>query len=159
MAFSPEFYRSLPKKRMASGALFFNETGKLLILKPSYKGMWEIPGGAIEDDESPRMAAEREIKEEIGLTKHVIKLMCVDYQHADAARTESLMFVFNGGTLSNEDIKSILLDGKEILEFKFVTANEAFKLCGPRLGRRIQHIMAMKDTSGFLYLEDRELPL
>jgi len=159
MASSAEFYKSLPKKRMASGALFFDASGKLLVLRTTYKETWEIPGGVVEDDESPREAVEREIKEEIGLSKHFTKLMCVDYQHAEESRTESLMFIFDGGILNDEDLNSIKVDAGEIAEFRFVTSDEALQLCGPRLGRRIQNIMAVKDTGSFLYLENRELPL
>jgi 8-oxo-dGTP pyrophosphatase MutT (NUDIX family) len=144
---------------MAAGALFFDASGKFLILRTSYKDTWEIPGGAVEDDESPREAAEREIKEEIGLSKHMTKLICLDYQDAEGIRTESLMFIFDGGTLSDEDMNSIKVDAKEILEFRFVTSDEALPLCGPRLGRRIQNIIAAKETDTFLYLENRELPL
>lgn len=45
---------TLPKKYMASGALLFNEAGELLILHPTYKDRWEIVGGIVEANESPR---------------------------------------------------------------------------------------------------------
>ncbi len=32
-----EYYKRLPKKRMAAGCLFFNEEEEILIVKPSYK--------------------------------------------------------------------------------------------------------------------------
>lgn len=64
---SEEYYKTLPKKRMAVGVLFFNSNNELLIVKPSYKSGWSIPGGVIEQDESPRMGFIREVKEEIGL--------------------------------------------------------------------------------------------
>jgi hypothetical protein len=31
---TPEYYKSLPAKRMGSGALFFNSAGKILFVKP-----------------------------------------------------------------------------------------------------------------------------
>lgn len=78
---TPEYYKSLPMKRMGSGALFSDGQDRILIVKPTYKEVWEIPGGVVELNESPRKAAEREVKEELRITKHLSKLLCVDYQN------------------------------------------------------------------------------
>ena len=59
--------KTLPKKRVASGALIFNEKEEFIIVEPSYKSDWEIPGGGIEKNESPQEALIREIKEELGV--------------------------------------------------------------------------------------------
>ena len=40
-----DYYKNLPRKRMGSGALFFNSKDEALIVKPNYKDHWEIPGG------------------------------------------------------------------------------------------------------------------
>ena len=37
-----EYFKNLPKKRIAAGVLFFDEAGKLLIVKPNYKDGWTI---------------------------------------------------------------------------------------------------------------------
>lgn len=51
-----EYLESLPKKRMGVGVLFFSGD-KILILKPTYKDYWLLPGGAIDLNESPREAS------------------------------------------------------------------------------------------------------
>jgi 8-oxo-dGTP diphosphatase len=52
-------------------AVIFNEHREVFItqrgLSRSHAGIWEFPGGKIEDNESPAMALERELKEEIGI--------------------------------------------------------------------------------------------
>ena len=68
------YQRSLPKKRMSAGALFFDEAGRLLVVEPAYKSNWEIPGGAVELNESPRQACVREVKEELGLERPLLHL-------------------------------------------------------------------------------------
>lgn len=154
---TPEYYKSLPTKRMGSGALFFDAAGKILFVKPSYKEGWEIPGGVVELNESPRKAAEREIKEEIGLDKKISTLLCVDYQDPYDIKTESLMFIFDGGILSENDISSIKIDGKELVEFKFATTEEMALVLNPVLLKRVeQAIIAKKNNTG-VYLENREL--
>jgi 8-oxo-dGTP pyrophosphatase MutT (NUDIX family) len=37
----------------------------VLLLEPTYKNDWEIPGGIIEDNESPKECCEREVFEEL----------------------------------------------------------------------------------------------
>jgi 8-oxo-dGTP pyrophosphatase MutT (NUDIX family) len=39
----------------------------VLLVKPSYRDMWEIPGGGLEHGEYPFQAAAREVREETGL--------------------------------------------------------------------------------------------
>ena len=44
----------LPGIPVSAGALIFDRAGLLLILKPTYKSGWTIPGGVMEaDGESP----------------------------------------------------------------------------------------------------------
>lgn len=152
-----EYYKTRPMKRMGAGALFTDSKGDILIVKPSYKDVWEVPGGVVELNESPRKTAEREIKEEIGLDKKLSKFLCVDYQDPYDIKTESLMFIFDGGILSADEIASIKLDGKELIEFKLVPLDEACKLLSPVLARRVQQAVNAKAQEGAVYLENREL--
>ena len=76
---SYSYTKSLPKKRMSAGALFYNSDGKVLLVKPTYRDKWLIPGGIVEKDESPRQACEREIKEELSLIVSVSRILCIDY--------------------------------------------------------------------------------
>lgn len=72
-------HRLLPTKRMGAGAVIRDVDGRVLIVKPTFKPAWELPGGAVEDDESPRGACVRELHEELGITVAVGELLCVDY--------------------------------------------------------------------------------
>jgi hypothetical protein len=60
-----ERFSEVPRIPASAGALIFDEDGRLLILKPSYKKGWTIPGGQIEAaGESPWAACRREAREE-----------------------------------------------------------------------------------------------
>ena len=48
-----EFFKNLPRKYTGSGALFFDADSKVLMVKPTYKEGWEVPGGLGEENESP----------------------------------------------------------------------------------------------------------
>ncbi len=49
-----------------SGCLIIKE-GKVLLLYREDESWWEVPGGKVEEDESPTKAAAREVTEEIGV--------------------------------------------------------------------------------------------
>lgn len=89
-----EAYRSaLPAKRMAVGALFRDAHERVLIVQPTYRLEWLIPGGAVEHGESPHAACIREVNEELGLTVTIGRVLCVDYRPADGAKSACVHFI------------------------------------------------------------------
>ncbi|MFN8485967.1 MAG: NUDIX hydrolase [Caldilineaceae bacterium] len=147
------WHETLPKKRMGAGALFLDEAGRLLLVNPTYKPQWEIPGGVVEQDESPRQACVREVQEEIGLTKPIERLLSISYKASHANRTEALMFIFWGGVLTPDDIAAIRLPTTELSEYRFVTLAEALTLLTPALGERVRQSLEILPTERTLYLE------
>lgn len=152
-----EYYNNLPRKRMGAGALFFNKDNELLIVKPSYKDYWSIPGGTVDQDESPRQACAREIKEEIDLDIHTLRFLAVDYNSRESEeKNESLQFIFYGGILTDELISKIKLDGKELIEYRFVPISEAKNLLGQKLATRLPKCIDAIKTGTSVYLENGE---
>jgi 8-oxo-dGTP pyrophosphatase MutT (NUDIX family) len=147
------FYESLPKKRVSAGALFLNEQGQLLLVNPTYKPQWEIPGGVVEQDESPRQACIREVQEELGLVRPLERLLCVSYVPASPTRPDGLMFIFWGGTLFLGDIVQIQLPSLELSEYRFVDPVEAPQLLTSRLSLLVQSSLEILPTAQTLYLE------
>lgn len=149
------FHQSLPKKRMSAGALFFDENGRLLLVDPTYKPGWEIPGGVVEAGESPREACRREVREELGLERPLRRLLCVDYIRARPPRTEGIAFLFAGGVLAPADIDRIRLPADELSRFRFCPPEKLARYARPRLLRRVRHCLAHPGET--LYLEDQAL--
>src|SRR5690348_2961409 len=53
----------VPAIPVSAGALIFDRRGRLLIIKPTYKSGWTIPGGVMEaDGETPWQACMREVR-------------------------------------------------------------------------------------------------
>lgn len=148
------FYKSLPKKNVAAGVLFFNTYGRILIVNPTYRPEWGIPGGTIEEDESPRQGCEREVLEELGLIVDVQQLLCIDYMQRDEIRTESVQFVFYGGVLDQGQIDSIRLQESELSEYRFVPIEEALELLTVTLSRRLIPCIEALQHHTTLYLEN-----
>jgi mutator protein MutT len=60
--------------RLAVGAVVLREDGAVLLVRrahPPAVGSWTLPGGKVEDGETPEQAIVREIREETGLTVEV----------------------------------------------------------------------------------------
>ncbi len=149
-----EYYKSLPAKRMGAGVLFFNDQNELLLVQPTYKDTWEIPGGIVELSESPRDAVLREVHEELGLKiePELLNFTCIEYMSAGKEISESLMFVFSGGVLTENIINQINLESSELKSFKFVPPSSITEFLGPILGSRI--IKCLESSSCF-YSENK----
>jgi 8-oxo-dGTP diphosphatase len=132
--------------------LFTDAAGRVLLVKPTYKRGWDIPGGYVEPGESPRQAAVREVAEELGLDATVGRLLVVDWApHPDEG--DKLLFVFDGGQLEESAVRRADVQAAEIAEVKFVAREELNDLLPERLRRRITRAC---DTTAGLYLEHGE---
>ncbi|RJR14485.1 NUDIX hydrolase [Candidatus Parcubacteria bacterium] len=151
-----DYHENLPKKRMGAGALMFNDKDELLLVKPSYKEHWSIPGGVVDAEESPRNACVREVEEEIGIRPTAIKFLCVDYYPTTDGKGENIQFIFFGGRLNSRQISQIRIDGKEILEYTFVPRDSAISMLGPRLAKRLSKSLEALDRNSPVYLEGGE---
>lgn len=150
------YVASLPKKRMGAGVVLYNEVGEILIVKPSYKSYWSIPGGVVEENESPREGALRETKEEIGIELVNLQFLGVDY-YKDEYAVEGLHFLFYGGVLNKKEIATIKLPEKELTDFQFASLTKAWELLGKNLARRLPTcIDALQHDFPGLYLEQGE---
>ncbi len=139
---------------MAAGALIRDESGNILIVKPTYRPDWLLPGGVIEENESPRVACCREVSEELDVPIPVGKLLCIDYLGPDGDKTESLQFVFDGGIFGPAQIAHIRLPAAELSEYRFVIHAEALALLNPKLAKRLPACLAALADSSTVYLEE-----
>ncbi|GAA3456433.1 hypothetical protein GCM10018962_82670 [Dactylosporangium matsuzakiense] len=168
-----DYTAALPRKRMGAAVLFRDARGRVLLVEPSYKDDWELPGGTVEADESPRAAARREVAEELGLAVTPGRLLVVDWVPPLPDRTEGVMFVFDGGVLGADTAASVRLPADELLSWAWCTRDEAARRLSPRLARRTAAALdvaaggtaigdtAIEDTAagdkvagGAVYLED-----
>ena len=152
---SSDYTAGLPTKRMAAAVLFFDDADRLLLVEPAYtKTHWELPGGTVEANESPRAAAVREIEEELGLTVEPGRLLAVDWVPPRPGRTEGLMLVFDGVRLSPEQVAAIRLPPDELLSWAWSTPPEQEQRLSPLLARRAAAGFKARADGQTRYLED-----
>jgi 8-oxo-dGTP pyrophosphatase MutT (NUDIX family) len=132
-----QYVAGLARKRMAAGVLFRDIAGRVLLVEPSYKPNWEIPGGAVDADESPWAAATRELSEELGWDHPLGRLLVVDYVRPQDSRPEGVVFVFDGGVIEETALVGMVFPDAEILSASFYTIVEARGKVKPLLADRL----------------------
>jgi 8-oxo-dGTP diphosphatase len=134
--------------RMAAGVLFRDADGRVLLVKPTYKDGWDIPGGYVEPGESPKQAARREVLEELGIEVPIGRLLVVDWApHPNEG--DKVLFIFDGGQLQNRNLSSSAPD--EIEEVKFWAEGDLPRLLPTRLRDRVAN--ALRANGADTYLE------
>jgi 8-oxo-dGTP diphosphatase len=142
----------IPAIPASAGALIFDRKGRLLILKPTYKTGWTIPGGVMEaDGESPWEACKREVREECGVTVRTGRLACVDFRRARPGRPGGIRYLFDCGRLDDVALGAIELQPDEISEYQFVRPRKALTLLRGPIRRRVRAARAARHA---VYLED-----
>ncbi|GGM34363.1 NUDIX domain-containing protein [Promicromonospora citrea] len=152
---SAEYFRTLPRKRMAAGVLLRDATGRVVLIEPSYKKTWEIPGGVVEMGEPPWTAAERELEEELGLVRRGMQALVIDHVPcADDGTPEGLVWVFDGGFLTDEERAGLHGTDPEVKSVHLLEIGEVSSLAKDSLSRRMQAaLQAALDQRTNVYCE------
>lgn len=162
----------LPAIPVSAGALIFDHAGRLLILRPTYKSGWTIPGGVMEaDGETPWEACRREVREECGIEVRGGRLACVDFHPGRPGRPDrpgrpgrpgrpvrpgGIRFLFDCGPADDATLAAIRLQPEEISEFRLAPLDEALALLRPPIRRRVRRASRRRRLT---YLEDgRKVP-
>jgi ADP-ribose pyrophosphatase YjhB (NUDIX family) len=137
---------------VAAGALFWDNQGRVMLVRPTYKPHWDIPGGFVEPSESPYDACVREVGEELGITPPLGGLLVVDWAPTDQDG-DRILYIFDGGTLADDDLGSIAFADGEIDEYRYLSPSEVDGFASPRLARRIRTALDARHNGQAIYAE------
>jgi len=149
-----QYVASLARKRMAATAFFRDGVGRVLLVDPLYKQTWDLPGGAVEAEESPYAACRREVAEELGLDRPPGRVLAVDWVPSRPERPEGLIVVYDGGVLTGAEIKEIVVGDDELAGCAFVARDEVAGLVTPLLARRVASCLDAVATGTVASLEN-----
>ena len=138
--------------RAATGVLYFDGPEHVLLVHPTYKEGWELPGGYLMPGETPTSALHREILEELGTPLPVGELLVADWAPSER-EGDKILFVFDGGELTEEQLGAICVDGVEIDRYAYHHRSELNNLLIPRLARRVHVAIEAKAKGETAYLE------
>lgn len=153
-----EYVRSLDRKRMSAGVLFHDRDDRVLLVEPSYKAHWEIPGGAVDAGEAPWAAARREVREELGIDRAFSRLLVIDHVHDDGPMPEGIAFIFDGGSITADEVDALHLTDPEILSAGLFPLDDAAPRLKPSLATRLAIALRACHT-GDLALCDNGAPV
>jgi 8-oxo-dGTP diphosphatase len=134
--------------RVAAGVLFRDAQGRVLLVKPTYKDGWDIPGGYVEPGESPKQAAHREVLEELGIEPPIGRLLVVDWA-PHPAEGDKVLFIFDGGQMLDQTTPTSA-DANEIETVRFWRIDDLGQALPARLQARIASALRV---NGDAYLE------
>jgi histidine triad (HIT) family protein len=149
----PDLNAMLPAKPSASGVVLTDVDGRILIVRPTYRDTWGLPGGGVDGTESPREGCVREIREELGLDLEPGALIAYEHR-VNASGVDSHRFLFDGPVLTQSQIDAIALPPDELSDLRFVTLDEAVALLDPPQARRLQLALEHRGEGQAIYLED-----
>lgn len=147
----PESFRSLlnsflPRKRAISQMLVRDTDDRVLLCQLTYKRDWDLPGGVVEVGESPRIAVEREVEEELGLTIEPRGLLLTDWLPAWGGWDDAVCLVFDGGTHPASVLDAVVKQEREIRDARFCTLEEVDELAADFTARRVRAAVTGEGT-------------
>ncbi|MBZ3906696.1 NUDIX domain-containing protein [Streptomyces griseiscabiei] len=140
------------RKRVAADVLLRDFAGRVLLVNPTYKPGWDLPGGMSEANEPPEDTVVRELREELGVDVVVRGLLVVDWVPPNGPWDDEIAFVFDGGSLDAE-VRLTPGDG-ELREAGFSDLDRAGELLPDRIRRRFAAAVRAQREGRPVYLRD-----
>jgi 8-oxo-dGTP pyrophosphatase MutT (NUDIX family) len=129
-----------PSHLIAAGVLVWDERGRLLTVRTHNRTELILPGGIVEDGESPAVAGQREVLEEVGLVVSVGRMLTVQHLAAEGDGPSSVQFVFDSSPLPG--FPDLVLQAEEIAEARWLEPAEAITRHGARGRARLEAALA-----------------
>jgi 8-oxo-dGTP pyrophosphatase MutT (NUDIX family) len=120
--------------------------GRVLLCQLTYKRDWDLPGGVVEVGESPRLAVEREVEEELGLALAPGDLLLTDWLPTWGGWDDAVCLVFDGGTHPDSLLDTVVKQEREIRDARFCTLEEVDELAADFTARRIRAAVTGEGT-------------
>jgi 8-oxo-dGTP diphosphatase len=153
-AYLAEGNATQPRKRVGADLLIRDDQDRILLVDPRYKPGWDLPGGMSEANEPPTETVRRELKEELGLDIHAGRLLCVDWVAPHGPWDDSLMFIFDGGVLADQQIAVLKVHDGELRACEFCSSDDAATRLRPHMRRRLAEALRALESAEPRYLQD-----
>lgn len=150
------WHNSLPAKHLSASVLCWNIHGELLLVIPSYDNSWLLPGGVVEENESPLDAAIREAEEELGLKfeRKRLHFVGINYAHTHAEWHDFVHFFFSAGVLTEHEIQQMGKKARTVHGYQFMSRKQLPDHVASHRLKAIDELFDEGTRQGF-YLESK----
>lgn len=139
----------LPRKRAIGQMLIRDDADlartRVLMCQLTYKSDWDLPGGVVEVNESPRLAVSRELEEELALSIEAGPLVLTDWLPPWGGWDDAVGLVFDGGVHPASIVDRIVRQEREIRSAVFCTLEEVDARAADFTARRVRAALAALD--------------
>jgi ADP-ribose pyrophosphatase YjhB (NUDIX family) len=150
-----DFLSAFPPVRVGTGVLLRDDWGCVLLVKPSHRSRWAIPGGEVDLEEAPRQAVRRQLFEVLGLDREPGALLCVDVVPArEPFPRPEILYLFDGGVLGDAEQETIWHPGGQRHDWRFVQPADLEGFILGLLLRRVRAGLAAYGAGHTVNLED-----
>ncbi|SHG86583.1 NUDIX domain-containing protein [Streptoalloteichus hindustanus] len=145
--------RVVPGHPATSAGLIRDTGGRVLVVRSRGDRWWHLPGGVVEQNETPAAACHREVSEELGLALAVGPLLVVAWKAARTiGRRARFAFVFDLGVHSAELFADhVMPQRRELGAWQWATPRDAVSLLHRHVAQRL--CAALRSSQGAVYLE------
>ncbi len=140
----------LPRKRAIGQGLVRNTDGLVLLCELTYKRAWDLPGGVLEPNESPRTGCMRELREELFVAE---RLLAVNWMSSWRGWEDACTFLFDAGAHASSVVERFALQRHEIAAVHWCSP-EQIRTRAAAATVRLLEAVATAGGDGPLYLED-----
>ncbi|WP_327279620.1 MULTISPECIES: NUDIX hydrolase [unclassified Streptomyces] len=148
------YYAARPSPLVAATGIVLDRDGRVLVLTPSYKADLELPGGTVEDTETPEEALARELAEELDLSVPVGRLLAVDSRRPGSLGRALIAHVHLVGPLSPEQAGALSFPDGEVATARWLAPEEAYAVLPARIAPRLRAGLAALYSGSLAHLVD-----
>ena len=141
----PAYFASLPTVISSGAVILRDEDGRFVVEKPNYRDHWLLPGGGVDPGEDPRLCAQREVAEELGLDVEVGRVLAIDWMPSSAVRSAPMgvHFVFDAGMIPRAQLEATVIPQVEELDDWALIDEADADILSPWGGARARRALAV----------------
>lgn len=143
----------LPTKRLISQGVLRNDRDQVLLCQLTYKLEWDLPGGVVDQGESPAACVGRECREELGVDLRVGRLLTTSWLPPYRGWDDAVLFLFDLGRVDPAWLQTLTLQTREIVAAHWCDPDELGTYAAPYTVRALTQAIA---TPPQPYLENGE---
>ena len=147
-----------PKVRFGARGIVLRDDGKIAVFNKTKKNEYKLPGGGIEENETPEDAFCREVMEETGCEVEIIEALGTIEEHKSQNNFKQVSYVFVAKVLN--DTKELYLTSKEAHEgarLVWETPSRALELITNCYDKLVASSYESIYFSKFIVLRDRKI--